>query len=109
MIQVSSSRHERFPFLSQENPGELEEILNQITFVVCFVTVVKPVGVTVKYTTIGCICVWCNVVWYNVVWYVVFWYVCGNFVWLRPQFFPPPAVFLESFLSYTTPFFFLTF
>jgi len=57
MIQVSSSRYdERFPFLSQENPGEVEEILNQITFVAWFVTVIKPVGVTVKYTTIGCIC-----------------------------------------------------
>jgi len=57
MIKVSSSRYdERFSFLSQENPGKLEEILNQITFVVCFTTVIKPVGVTVKYTTIGCIC-----------------------------------------------------
>jgi hypothetical protein len=49
------------------------------------------------------------VVWYVVVWYNVLWYVCGNFVWLRPQFFPPPAIFLESFFSYATPFFFLTF
>ena len=27
------------------------------------------------------------VVWYVVVWYNVVWYVCGNFVWLRPEFF----------------------
>ena len=47
--------------------------------------------------------------WFGIMWYGIFvvWYVCGYFVGLRPQFFLPPAVFLESFFSYTIPFFFL--
>jgi hypothetical protein len=98
MIQVSSLRYdERFPFLSQENPGVVEEILRQNYLCGMFHTVKLVVGGAVWWCGIFVVVVRCDGVlclWYGrfVVWCVV-WYVCGNFL--------PLLVYLESFFSYT--------